>query len=456
MPINSKAAGDETALWRKPESLLLDWFNSRRVHLRSDLPTAVPTPPTRILFQVAVFAAAFLIIFSRRPDAVLNAQFFAEDGQRWYADAYQFGMRSLLIPDEGGGYLHTAPRLAALVSLLFPFSRAPLVMNLCAIAVQILPIMVFISSRFSNIVLWKRLLGSFLYLGLPNTYGTNANATNMQWHLGLLACLVLLAEPANHRKWRLFDGVVLTLISVESPMGIVLVPFAALLWWMRRSRWARTSFALLFPGAVVQAFVVLTSHSRHTAPNGASVTRLVSIIGRQVFLASLLGAKTVLHFALRYSAHSLFLLEAIATGLGLAFLLYALRYAPAELKLFIAFSFCVFALSLAWPLAGAPDQPQWEWLRFPGTSNRYYYLPIMSFLAALLWIVDCAKSRTVRLCGAVLLLVLPIGIRRDWRYPAFADMHFREYASQFHTVPSGTRIVIPINPPPWTMELTKH
>jgi hypothetical protein len=459
MPTDRKAAGDEPALRRKPESLrlgFLDWFNSRRVHLRSNPPTAVPKRPTRILFQVAVFLAAFLIIFSRRPDAILNAQFFAEDGQRWYADAYQFGERSLLIPDEGGGYLHTAPRLAALVSLLFPFSGAPLVMNLCAIAVQVLPVSLFISSRFSNIALWKRLLGSFLYLGLPNTYGTNANATNMQWHLGLLACLLLLAEPPNQRKWQVFDGIVLVLISVESPMGIVLVPFAALLWWMRRSRWAGTSFALLVPGAMVQAFVVLTSHSRHAAPNGASVTRLVSIMGRQIFLASLLGTKTVLHFALRYSAHSLFLLEAIATGVGLAFLLYTLRYAPVELKLFIAFSFFVFALSLARPLAGAPDRPQWEWLRFPGTSNRYYYLPIISFLTALFWIVNCAKSRTVRFCAAVLLVFLPIGVRRDWRYPAFADMHFREYASQFRAAPSGTRIVIPINPPPWTMELTKH
>jgi hypothetical protein len=137
-------------------------------------------------------------------------------------------------------------------------------------------------------------------------------------------------------------------------------------------------------------------------------------------------------------------------------LLYCLRYAPAELKLFIAFSYSVLALGLARPLAGAVDQPQWELLRVPGTSNRYFLLPILAFLTALLWIVNCAKPRTTRCFGTVLLLVCAIGIRRDWHYPAFEDMHFQQYASKFQIAPSGTRIVIPINPPPWTMELTKH
>jgi hypothetical protein len=150
------------------------------------------------------------------------------------------------------------------------------------------------------------------------------------------------------------------------------------------------------------------------------------------------------------------LLEAIATALGITILLYALKYASVELKLFILFSFCVLALSLARPLAGTPDQPQWEWMRFPGTANRYYFLPIMAFVASLLWIADQGRPQSVRHAGIVLLLLLSLGVRRDWRYPAFTDMHFSEYAAQFQAAPSGTRMVIPINPPPWKLQLTKH
>ena len=409
----------------------------------------------RPIFHLIVFLTAFLLIFSRRPHARTNAQFFAEDGQRWFADAYQLHFHCLLIPDQAGGYLHTVPRLAALLSLLFPFSQSPLVMNLCAILVQILPVTIFVSTRFSAIPLWKRLIASLIYLGLPNSYGTNANVTNLQWHLGLLACLVLLAEPSRDLKWRIFDAAALVLISVESPIGLLLVPLAAVLWWIHRRHWTMVSLALLLPGAMIQAFVVMTSHARRTAPNGADVHRLGSILGRQIFLASLAGKNTVLHFVLRHPERSCFVLEAVATGVGLSILLYALRYAPSQLKLFITFSFCVLILSLARPLAGTSTQPQWEWLRFPGTSNRYFFMPILAFLVALLWTADSARHRAARLCSIGLLLCVPVGIRRDWRYPAFQDMHFREYAARFQTAPPGTKMVIPINPTPWTMKLTK-
>jgi hypothetical protein len=145
---------------------------------------------------------------------------------------------------------------------------------------------------------------------------------------------------------------------------------------------------------------------RQLGTNGESLGRLITILGRQVLLASLVGENKVLHFALRYSVRSSFLLESLATAIGLAVLTYALRYAPWELKLFIGFSYTVFALSLARPIAGALVRPQWEWLLFPGTSNRYSYLPFFSFLTAVLWIVNYAPGRMARFFGIALLLFL--------------------------------------------------
>jgi hypothetical protein len=55
--------------------------------------------------------------------------------------------------------------------------------------------------------------------------------------------------------------------------------------------------------------------------------------------------------------------------------------------------------------------------------------------------------------------MLPLGIVRDWRYPDFADLHFKEYAAKFEASPPGSKIEIPLNPvnaAHWTMELTKH
>src|SRR5438874_1588055 len=99
--------------------------------------------------QILLFFAALAVTLSRRPDALFKPQFFAEDGAVWFTDAYNLGVRSLAIPQAS--YLHTLTRLIALSATLVPFSAAPLIMNLCAIVVQVLPVNVFLSKRFSAI-----------------------------------------------------------------------------------------------------------------------------------------------------------------------------------------------------------------------------------------------------------------------------------------------------------------
>ena len=455
--MNTKATEHEPILGSKSRFPGLDWFRFQQLRFFRDQ-IAVPQGWATILFHGTVFLFGFLIIFSRRPDAILNAQFWAEDGQRWYADAYQFGLRCLLIPDELGGYFHSVSRLAALVSLIFPFSVAPLVMNLCAIAIQILPASIFLSSRFSNIALLKRLVIAFVYFALPATFEVNANATTIQWHLGLLACMVLLAPSIQSWKWHVFDGIVLLLISLDSPVGVVLLPVAAAVCWIRRSRGSVISLALLLPGALIQGVTVLLSHSRPAAPNGANFHRLISILGGQIFISPLLGNTTLVHMAWRHFPNYIFAREIFAFVVGVSILLYALRYAPLELKLFILFGTAILSLSLAHPIPGTLPQPMWEVMSFPGHGNRYYYLPSIAFMASLVWIASSAP-KVPRSIAWLLLLMLPLGIVRDWRYPEFVDLHFQEYASKFEAAPPGTKISIPLNPvnaAHWTMELTKH
>src|ERR1700741_3365407 len=126
--------------------------------------TFAASPSTTIAFQVGAFLLAFLIMFSRRPDAVLLPQFYAEDGTFWYADAYNHTWRCLFMAEAG--YLHTVPRLVALFALPFPLAAAPAVMNAFAFFFQILPINVFLSSRFSSVALNVRILGCLLFLAI--------------------------------------------------------------------------------------------------------------------------------------------------------------------------------------------------------------------------------------------------------------------------------------------------
>src|SRR4051794_30493689 len=78
------------------------------------------------------FLPAIAIIISRRPDAVLYPQFYGEDGHVWFADAYNLGAIPSLFQTEGG-YLQIVSRLSADLSLLFPLTTAPLVLNIVGI-----------------------------------------------------------------------------------------------------------------------------------------------------------------------------------------------------------------------------------------------------------------------------------------------------------------------------------
>jgi phosphatidylserine synthase len=315
------------------------------------------------------------------------------------------------------------------------------------------PRILFLSDRFSQFPLVWRLLWAFLYVALPDSFEIDANITTIQWHLALTACLVLFALPAKSWAWRAFDIATLVLISVDGPMGILLVPGAATLWWIRRTDWARALCLSLFAGAIVQTLTVMTSlPERLGAPNGANLTRFVHILARQVFLSGLLGIRSAAIFLKLPFAG-----EVLVTIVGLSALIYAVWRGPAELKLFILFVTTAFAAALAHPLATRIGF-QWEDLGHPGWGNRYFFFPVLAFLAALFWISSHSRapSRGLRKLAVIALLLLPVGVLSDWRYPRFADLHFQTYARAFEKSPPGTHMTIPINPVGWYVELSKH
>ena len=131
-----------------------------------------------------------------------------------------------------------------------------------------------------------------------------------------------------------------------------------------------------------------------------------------------------------------------------------------KLRLFLLFSAAVLAMALLKPISG-PDRsfPQWEYLQIPGRSSRYYFFPILAFYAALLSLASARVShpvKFVRYAAIAVLMVVPVGIYRDWRHPRFVDLHFASFAADFERAAPGTRITIPINPVGWEMQLVKH
>jgi hypothetical protein len=201
-----------------------------------------------------------------------------------------------------------------------------------------------------------------------------------------------------------------------------------------------------------------SSDSRHTAANGATLARLIGIVGGQVYFSSVLGVKTSIHLFYENGEHYFFPIELVAMLIGLSFVIYALSYAPIELKLFHFFAAAVLALAIRNPLAILEAHfKQWELMQIPGCANRYYFFPMLAFLATPIWMLtsSASKSKVARCSALVILLLLPIGIYRDWHCRPLTDLHFRYYTAEFERAAPGTKLSIPINPI-WTMQLTKH
>ncbi|MGA9670426.1 MAG: hypothetical protein WBQ94_14530 [Terracidiphilus sp.] len=398
----------------------------------------------------AIFLVAFAVLVSRRPDAVFHAQFWAEDGQVWYADAYNLGWWPALFRPLHG-YFQLLPRLTVSLALIPHLARAPLVLNLVAVAVQALPVNLLLSSRSAG---WGslryRALLAGVYLALPNCTEVSYGITLSQWQLALVVFLVLVGSTPKAVGGRLIDILIVLLCSLSGPFCIFLFPIALFVAWSRRglSRWV--SAGVLAAVSLLQAWCLLRldpSGRSHYAL-GASAAMLARIVAGHIYLGTVLGGNGMA------TTFGQGFLVCIAL-LGTAILIACLIKSNMEMKLFLLFSAMVLAASLASPTNNPPPGVSvWADLATVPAA-RYWFFPTLAFAWSLLW---CFHGRVtpLKMLSAPLLFLMCFGIVREWVHPALNDMHFTQYAKQFESVAAGTVVTIPENPEGWEIRLTKR
>ena len=395
------------------------------------------------------------MIFSRRPDSVIHAQFFAEDGSWWYADAHDIGLRSLLIPYRN--YLVVVQRLAACLSLLVPLQRAPLVMNLIAIGIQALPSALLSSRRFAVAIpqVWMRIALGLFYVALPNIWGTMATVTNAQWHLAVLACAVVLSISYQRLAWRVFDVVAVALSALSGPFAIFLLPIIAVKWYFRREGWLLVLGGIVVIAGMVQASILfLVNEPVASRPLGTARELLRLLVGR-IFYGLLIGQTG--YEGIITNPSTMWLRTGVVLLIGLALVLllsYALLRGSLELRLFLVFAAFVLGAALLWPTNEPLQVPYWVNLQSPAASNRYFLVPIFALLLTFAWLA-AERAFAARLIAVTILSITIIfGVARDWREPPPLDYDFPRFVAKYNHAPSGSKIQI-LYPPGWSMVLTK-
>ncbi len=239
----------------------------------------------------AIFLFACLLMLVRRPDAVLHAQFWAEDGRVFFADAYNLGWWPALFRAYDG-YFHLAPRLAASFALLAPLTLAPLITNLIAIAIQALPVNLLLGARSAG---WGSLRYRFwlagVYLALPNCSEISYGITNSQWVLALSAFLLLVASPAKSAEGRIASLCFLVFAGLTGPFCIFLFPIALCVAWRRRVAWRWVQASVLAVCGLVQAWclLVIDPAGRIHSPLGASLPLFSRILGGHILRCRITG-----------------------------------------------------------------------------------------------------------------------------------------------------------------------
>jgi len=398
------------------------------------------------LWQCIVFLLLLAALFTRRPDMFLHAQFYAEDGKYWYADAYNLGwVTALTVPV--GGYLNVLSHLVAAFTLLFPLRDAPLLMNIAGLIIQVLPVTALLSARCKT---WGplplRALMAFIYIIVPNAWEIHVVLTNAHWHLAVLELLLAFAAPPRSWVGRIGDVLLFTIGSVSDPFCVFLLPLLLIYWWSRRERWTLLISSLTAIGAAIQMFTILHAFRPAEGPLGATPALLLRFLAGNIVIDGTAGLHSVVD---RIPGLVLLFVLAFAGSV----VAYAFAKGALPLRLYILFTIVFFATALKNPLLHGP-LPRWQ-LLLDDFGCRYWYYPKL----ALLWSASTClfvSPKLARVAGCCILLPLLFGFPREWRYLVPPQHNFRMYADRFEQLKPGEHLVIPLNPSDWSMELTKH
>jgi hypothetical protein len=326
---------------------------------------------------LACIGAVTAVLYWRRPDAFYNPQLWAEDGSRFFTNAFFLGPRSLVVPY--GGYFHTLARMAAWAGTWTPVRYAPHWYVFASWALLVCIVGYVFSTRlpFSNGL--KFLLG----LALVTTTADNEvffNLSNWATLSSLFWLLLALAAEPRSRREALSDGMVLALAGLNSPFAICFWLAFLLRWAVRRTQ---HSFRLLLLSLGVALIQVWNMPARAQIEGGVAPTLsslyVDGIINRFGFmflgdqinklqltpflrvcgLGIVLGAYggLIVFAGLRRNWAQL---TVLAGGIAAALVnLYVLRNVPALIRVTAGRHFYIPAVTFAWALLLSTRR--WSW-----------------------------------------------------------------------------------------------
>jgi len=406
-----------------------------------------PAPPAErwLLRYLGVVVLLAAVIVARRPDAVTNPQFWAEDGYIFFSENLTLGFpRALAKFYQGFPYL--THRLIAWAGGLVPFSAAPRVYTTSAIAVTALVLASFALPNFRHLVRSDALRVFFgvAALSLPFDQEVLSTPTNLSWFIAVgLALLSVARLPRAAWRIALLAGAGCTAVF-STPLAVLTLPLWLLRAWrglQRRNRHEMVcAFALIMAFAVV---VFMTGNLGRDQRYSSALTLrhyLIFVCDRVAALVFPVTLAPVSH------ATNSAAMTAVAAGLT-ALLLAAcaaggFRRLPAVLVALYFFLGSLLGLGF-----GRPTLLFLVWYAVP---YRYTVFPaIMLVLAVVAALDGLPAGQPRRLSTLGVAVVLAAAWASRFALPPLRDLDWPGYAVLIEKkIQSGSRfpLTIPMNP----------
>lgn len=384
----------------------------------------------RRLAALAVVAVAGLLLFLRRPDALLRPQFLAEDGM-FFVDAYEMGPAALATPYNG--YFHLVPRLTARLALALDPRWAPAVYQAVAFGVWLAVLLALFSPRIRLPA--KPALALALVL-VPHSGEVFLSLTNVQWPLAVgLLLLALADDPAGPRQGAA-DLAALILCGLTGPFAIFLWPLFLARALARRSRASLLLVVGVSAAAALQAVTLYRYRFLFVVKAPPDPAGVLSALGGRLYGTFFAGYGLA---DFRPGAGWM-ILGAGLTALG-AWAIFSARTWSRNEKMLAGAWLCVVAPVALRFLRRAAE------ISGPRNGDRYFFLPHV----LLAWILVVAAVRTAGWRRGMLVAALAVALAATlphWRVP---PLHDYGWAGRVQPIRDGKGFLIPINPEGWTI-----
>jgi hypothetical protein len=397
---------------------------------------------------------AFILLVLRRPDIVMHAQPWAEDGVLWMAGIYNDGFwQSLLKPEAG--YYQTISRLTYGIALLFGLKQAALVANIIAILIRCFLVGFIVSKRMNFIQLRYRVLIAAYLILMPNVAEGFVNITNVHWYLSMYLLAVVMANDAETLAGKVHDFTVLVISGLSGPFVIFIAPcllFKRLYTHggvVNAMKKISLFDVVMAACCLIQITVILTSPAaaRSNAPLGASFSMLADLVSCRIIYGSFLPFEMARNMAAHGNINTL-LFIALSAMLIFSFIKYGWR-----VKSIILFPVLMIGFALARPLI-SPDQPQWPVAFNSEAGERYFYVTNVALACLAIALVSVTPRMKTQILVAG-FMIFAIFIPKGFRLNELPDSGYYQDVSAFEAKEKGEKVSINILPPGWAMKLIK-